>query len=88
MPLPGYYTLLLQGISFHCTEQRECVKCDNLRGDTQVGKKRKKENNLLTSLMSPSFCVLSGSGAMIAVIVLGIIILLAFLLIILKTYNR
>lgn len=31
---------------------------------------------------------LTGSGAMIAVIVIGIIIILAVLLIILKTYNR
>lgn len=34
------------------------------------------------------FVVFTGSGAMIAIIVIGIIIILTFLLIVLKTYNR
>lgn len=58
--------------------------------DRQNGECVKCKNNLPTCyllLHPPSLCF-SGSGAMIAVIVIGIIIILAILLIILKTYNR
>lgn len=51
MPLPGYYTLLLQEISFRCTEQRECVRCDNIRGDTQVEKKKRKQPFNITHVL-------------------------------------
>ena len=43
---------------------------------------------LIVSFSISLSLILSGSGAMIAVIVLGIIIILAILLVTLKTYNR
>lgn len=44
--------------------------------------------SLQQSVRYHPFLAFTGSGAMVAVIVIGIIIILTFLLIVLKTYNR
>lgn len=66
-------------------EQRQYVKCKVLILERTNNTEYNFQHFNLAFLSS--LC-LSGSGAMIAVIVIGIIIILAVILLILKTYNK